>query len=88
MTEYKGGVAIRAGCAQAPSWSGVGALDARTRPIAATMKDGSQAWLWVGLDDRGRELEVIAVEVQGPQDLAPVLLVIHVIPTHFKKEES
>ncbi len=61
---------------------------ARTRPIAATTKDGSQAWLWVGLDDRGRELEVIAVEVQGPQDLAPVLLVIHVIPTHFKKEES
>ncbi len=60
---------------------------ARTSPAATTTKDGSQAWLWVGPDERGRELEVIAVEVQGSQDLDPVLLVIHVMPTQFTKEE-
>ncbi|MHB8318303.1 MAG: hypothetical protein ACYDEP_03585 [Acidimicrobiales bacterium] len=64
------------GCSPAP------ALLPRQRRTAARRGCG------VGLDDRGRELEVIAVEVQGPQDLDPVLLVIHVIPTHFKKEES
>lgn len=40
----------------------------------------------VGVDERGRQLEIIAVEVQGDRDPEPVLLVIHVMPTHFHKE--
>jgi hypothetical protein len=31
---------------------------------------------------------VIAVEVQGDQDAEPVLLVIHVMPTHYPKEPT
>ena len=59
---------------------------ARTTPISATTASGSPAWRWVGLDERGRELEVVAVEVQGDRDPEPVLLIIHVMPTHFRKE--
>jgi len=40
------------------------------------------------LDERDRELEIVAVEVQGDQDPEPVLLVLHVMPTHYRKEPS
>ncbi len=44
-----------------------------TTPIHTTAASGNEALLWVGLDDRGIELEVIAV-------VAPaVYLVIHVM---------
>jgi hypothetical protein len=61
-------------------------LLAHTTPTTATTAQGSPAWQWVGVDERGRQLEVIAVEVQGDQNPEPVLLVIHVMPTHFRKE--
>lgn len=59
---------------------------AHTVPTETTTKGGSPAWRWVGPDERDRHLDVIAVEVQGDRDPEPVLLVIHVMPTHFNKE--
>ena len=57
-------------------------------PIAITTKSGDVAWRWVGPDERGRELDIIAVEVQGEQDATPVLLVIHVMPNYEKGSPS
>ena len=61
---------------------------AQHNPTETTTNDGGEAWRWVGPDERGRELEVIAVEVQGEQDAEPVLLVIHVMPSYRRKEPS
>ncbi len=35
---------------------------------------------WIGDDDRGRELEIVAVERPD------CILVIHVMPTHYRKD--
>lgn len=70
-----------AGVPFASSW-------ANTSPAFATTSKGTPGWRWVGDDERGRELEVIAVEVHGDEDPELVLLVIHVMPTHFRKEPS
>ena len=48
-------------------------------PIVTTTSSGDQALLWVGLDDRGIELEIIAVVLPG------MYLVIHVMPTAFRR---
>jgi hypothetical protein len=57
---------------------------ADTRPTPVTATSGADAWLYIGVDERGRELEVIAVEVQ-PADGGPhYLLVIHVMPTRLR----
>lgn len=56
---------------------------ARAEPTLVTTVGGADAWLYVGPDDRGRELEIIAVEVHSA-DAAPYLLVIHVMPTQFR----
>ena len=61
---------------------------ATTSPALVTTSRGTPGWRWVGDDERGRQLEVIAIEVQGDEDLEPVLLVIHVMPTHYRKERS
>lgn len=61
---------------------------ASVSPTGITTSKGSSAWRWVGDDERGRQLEVVAVEIQDDQDPAPVLLVIHVMPTHYRKESS
>lgn len=61
---------------------------ANTNPTLATTSKGTSGWRWVGDDERGRRLEVIAVEVRGDEDPEPVLLVIHVMPTHYRKEPS
>lgn len=47
-------------------------------PSAITTADGSEGLLWVGPDDRGLELEVIAVA------LPKWYLVIHVMPTALR----
>jgi hypothetical protein len=57
-------------------------------PTGTTTSRGVSGWRWAGDDERGRQLEVIAVEVQGDQDAEPVLLVIHVMPTHYPKEPT
>ncbi|MHB8451763.1 MAG: hypothetical protein ACYDAQ_15155 [Mycobacteriales bacterium] len=50
--------------------------------IAITTADGSKGLLWVGPDDRGLELEVVAVVLPG------LYLVIHVMPTVLKGDAS
>ena len=57
-------------------------------PTGTTTSRGASGWRWAGDDERGRQLEVIAVEVQGDQGAEPVLLVIHVMPTHYRKEPT
>lgn len=51
-------------------------------PTTITTKNGEVAWRWIGPDERGRVLDVIAVEAQGEQDHEPVLLVIHAMPLY------
>jgi hypothetical protein len=57
---------------------------ASTEPTLVTTTSGADAWLYVGPDERGRELEIIAVEVQPTDDQRPYLLVIHVMPTRLR----
>lgn len=52
---------------------------ATTEPAAARTKAGDPAWLYVGRDERGRKLEVIAVEIAAQGGRGPYLLVIHVM---------
>lgn len=61
---------------------------AHTAPVAITTAQGSPAWLWVGSDERDRELEVVAVQAQSDRDPEPVLLVIHVMPTRYRRKDS
>jgi hypothetical protein len=49
-----------------------------TQPTSLTTADGSAALLWVGLDDRGLELEIVAVI------LPDCHLVMHVMPTALR----
>ena len=44
---------------------------------------GSPAWFYVGSDERGRELEIIATEVVAPTG-KEILLVVHVMPTALR----
>jgi hypothetical protein len=57
---------------------------ANTRPTPVTANSGADAWLYVGFDERGRELEIIAVEVQPAHGGQHYLLVIHVMPTRLR----
>lgn len=41
---------------------------------------------WVACDDRGLELEIIAVETTDLKTGRPILLVLHVMPTAFRKK--
>jgi hypothetical protein len=61
---------------------------ANTEPTPTSTNIGEAGWQWIGPDERGRELEVIAVEVQGEQDPSPVLLVIHVMPNYRRRNPS
>lgn len=48
--------------------------------VSVLLRDGEdQKLLWVGHDDRGLELEVIALE------LSECILVIHVMPRSFRR---
>jgi hypothetical protein len=55
---------------------------ATSDPTPVTTSSGTEAWLYVGPDERGRELEVIALEVADAAQ--PYLLVIHVMPTQLR----
>lgn len=48
-----------------------------------TTTSGAAAWSYIGADEPGRELEIIAIEV-SPSGGEPYLLVIHVMPTRFR----
>ena len=52
-------------------------------PTSTSTHRGSPAWLYVGPDDRGRELEIIATEVVDPTG-EENLLVVHVMPTALR----
>ena len=56
---------------------------AGAEPTPVSTRGGAEAWLYTGPDERGRELEIIAVEVH-PAEAAPYLLVIHVMPTQLR----
>lgn len=44
--------------------------------------EGTWKLLWVGRDERERELEIIAIDQESS------ILVIHVMPAHFKKRSK
>jgi hypothetical protein len=54
-------------------------------PAGTVTTQGNQAWIYLGADERGRELEVIAVEIRPQQGQRPYLLVIHAMPTSLRK---
>jgi len=54
---------------------------ATVQPIQVATSSGSQALLWAGPDDRGVELEIVAVV------LPELYLVIHVMPTAMRREQ-
>ena len=56
---------------------------AAVSPELVTTSRGADAWSYVGSDERGRELEIIAIEVTPP-DGEIYLLVIHVMPTRLR----
>jgi hypothetical protein len=55
----------------------------RVEPTPTETHGGARALLWIGNDERGRELEITAVEVLQ-EDGDRYLLVIHVMSTHLK----
>jgi hypothetical protein len=57
---------------------------ANTEPTPVATSSGTDAWLYVGRDERGRELEIIAIQVQPADAAQPYLLVIHVMPTQLR----
>ena len=58
------------------------------KPTAVTTTSGADAWLYVGPDERGRELEIIALEVHPADGGQSYLLVIHVMPTQLRGDRS
>ena len=56
---------------------------ATVSPASRTTTSGAGAWSYVGTDERGRELEIIAIEVTPPSG-EPDLLVIHSMPTRLR----
>jgi hypothetical protein len=58
---------------------------ATVAPVGTITAQGSPAWVYTGRDERGRELEVIAVEIRQAEGRDPFLLVIHVMPTSLRK---
>lgn len=54
-------------------------------PAGMVTTQGNQAWIYIGADERGRELEVIAVEIGQQPGQRPYLLVIHVMPMGLRK---
>jgi hypothetical protein len=54
-------------------------------PAGTVTTQGNQAWIYLGAVERGRELEVIAVEIGPQQGRRPYLLVIHAMPTSLRK---
>ncbi len=50
-------------------------------PVPTT--SGADAWRYIGADERGRELEIIVIEVASPIG-EQYLLAIHVMPTRLR----
>lgn len=55
-------------------------------PEAEAVSDlGERKMTWIAEDDRGIELEIIAVEATDTKTGGPFLLVLHVMPTALRK---
>ena len=54
-------------------------------PAGMVTAQGNPAWIYTGRDERGRELEVIAVEIGQEEGQGPYLLVIHAMPTSLRE---
>lgn len=52
---------------------------AEATPHTSREPDGTVSRSWIGVDERGRELEVLAFERPD------CWLVVHVMPTHYRK---
>lgn len=50
-------------------------------PLPVTTATGDRALLWIGVDDRGIELEIVAVVLPDTH------LVVHVMPTALRRRE-
>jgi len=61
---------------------------ARTTPTGVVTEQGNPAWRYVGRDERERELEIVAVELDDTAEGDDVLLVIHVMPTQLRRREQ
>jgi hypothetical protein len=59
---------------------------AHTSPVDTTTEQGNPGWRYVGADERGRELEIIAVEIDD-EEREPFLLVLHVMPTQLRGDD-
>jgi hypothetical protein len=57
-------------------------------PEAVVTTRGDAGSQWIGNDDRGIELHIIAVEQPDRKSGEAILLVTHVMPTALKKGES
>ena len=55
---------------------------ASTTPVSTMTAQGNLGWWYFGLDERGRELEILAVEVGESETY---LLVVHVMPTTLRR---
>jgi hypothetical protein len=58
---------------------------ATATPAETHTAQGNAAWMYIGHDERGRELEVIAVEIEPAGGHDGFLLVIHVMPTRLRE---
>ncbi len=61
---------------------------ARTTPTGVVTEQGNPAWRYVGRDERERELEIIAVELDDTPEGGAILLVIHVMATQLRRREQ
>lgn len=83
MSDTINGDSFRPGRSSAPRRTGLGAvLIETTTPIETATEQGNSAWWYIGPDDPGRELEILAVELIEP---APRLFFIHVMPTKRRR---
>ena len=57
---------------------------AGTTPMGMVTEQGDPGWRYVGRDERERELEIIAVELEDTHYGEDVLLVIHAMPTQLR----
>lgn len=55
----------------------------RTTPTEWTTARGEDGWRYIGTDERGRELEIVAVDTDHD-----AVLVIHVMPTALRRKDN
>lgn len=60
---------------------------ATVEPVATENKRGELELSWVGSDDRGVELEIVAAMMRDQRADEPqlMLLVLHVMPTNYRE---